>query len=81
MPARTRTMAVFAMPSFIAMASAVTKTDAADVAREAVRVLRHDLDRIGAVDPEYPHRRAVPTPWLCRNTMISRTTFCSARRR
>ena len=22
--------------------------------------------------------RAVPTPWLCRNTMISRTTFCSA---
>src|SRR5580704_4615690 len=22
--------------------------------------------------------RAVPTPWLCRNTMISRTAFCSA---
>ena len=22
--------------------------------------------------------RAVPTPWLCRKTMISRTTFCSA---
>ena len=22
--------------------------------------------------------RAVPTPWLCMNTMISRTTFCSA---
>ena len=22
--------------------------------------------------------RAVPTPWECRNTMISRTTFCSA---
>ena len=22
--------------------------------------------------------RADPTPWLCRNTMISRTTFCSA---
>ena len=32
------------------------ETDAADVAREAVRVLRHDLDRIGAVGPEYPHR-------------------------
>src|SRR5207248_1986939 len=22
--------------------------------------------------------RAVPTPWLCRKTMISRTAFCSA---
>ena len=22
--------------------------------------------------------RAVPTPWLCRKTMISRTIFCSA---
>ena len=30
--------------------------DAADVAREAVRVLRHDLHRISAVGPEYPHR-------------------------
>ena len=32
------------------------ETDAADVAREAVRVLRHHLHGIGAVGPEYPHR-------------------------
>ena len=32
------------------------KTDAADVTREAVRVLRHHLHGIGAVGPEYPHR-------------------------
>ena len=38
------------------MASAVHETDAADIAREAVRVLRHHLHGIGAVGPEYPHR-------------------------
>ena len=32
------------------------ETDAADIAREAVRVLRHHLHGIGAVGPEYPHR-------------------------
>ena len=32
------------------------ETDAADVACEAVRVLRHHLHGIGAVGPEYPHR-------------------------
>ena len=32
------------------------ETDAADVARETVRVLRHHLHGIGAVGPEYPHR-------------------------
>ena len=32
------------------------ETDAADVAREAVGVLRHHLHGIGAVGPEYPHR-------------------------
>ena len=32
------------------------EADAADVAREAIRVLRHHLHGIGAVGPEYPHR-------------------------
>ena len=30
-----------------------------------------------AIRLEYPHRRAVPTPWLCRKIIISRTAFCS----
>ena len=32
------------------------EADAADVADEPVRVLRHDLDRVGAVGLEYAHR-------------------------
>ena len=55
------------------------RPDAADVARQPVRVLSHDLDGVGAVGLEKMRTaRAVPTPWLCRNTMISRTAFCSA---
>jgi len=51
------------------------ETDAADVARQAIRIFGHDLDgvwAVGLVDVHCPCR-AVPTPWLCKKTMISRT--------
>ena len=32
------------------------KADAADIARQAIRVLGHDLDGVGAIGLEYPHR-------------------------
>jgi hypothetical protein len=51
------------------------EADAADVARQAIRVLGNDLDGAGPISLENPYRS---TPWLCRNTMISRTAFCSA---
>ena len=50
----------------------------ADVARQPVRVLRHDLHGVGTIRLVDTQRRAVPTPYSCTNTMISRTTFCSA---
>src|ERR1700737_4195574 len=55
-PARTRIMAVFSTPSFMAMASAVLKANATNVARQAVRVFRHDLHGVGTVGLKDAHR-------------------------
>src|SRR5580692_12552007 len=49
MPARTRIMAVFSTPSFIAMASAVLKPMPRMSRAQPVRIFRHDLDSVGAV--------------------------------
>ena len=42
---------------------------------KAVRVFRDQPNGIGTVSLVDPHRRDVPTPLLCRNSMISRMTF------
>src|SRR5215472_11989835 len=48
------------------------------------RLLHAELhgDGVGGLEPNAVDvarkAGAVPTPWLCRKTMISRTTFCSA---
>ena len=52
-------MAVFSMPSFIAIASAVY------ISRQPIGVLRHDLDGldpIGLVDPHRPRRTDAVAP-------------------
>jgi hypothetical protein len=49
-------MAVFSMPNFIAMASALLKADPADVSRQPIRVLRHHLNGVRAVCFEDAHR-------------------------
>ena len=44
------------MPSFMAMAFGGLEADAADVARQAIRVLGHDLDGVGPINLENPYR-------------------------
>src|SRR5450830_205400 len=54
------------------------EANASNVARQAIRVFRHDLHGIrtvGLVNADCPCRAA---PWLCRKTIISRTIVCSA---
>src|SRR4051812_39124721 len=79
MPARTRTIAALSIPSRIAIASAVFKT--MPRMSRAKRYGVSDMTLIASAPQGLKMRtaRAVPTPWLCRKTMmISRTTFCSA---
>src|ERR1035438_4224059 len=53
MPARTRIMAVFSIPSFMAIASAVLNPMPPS---QTIWVLGHDLHGIGAISLEDPHR-------------------------
>src|SRR5271167_2036015 len=70
MPARTRIIAVFSMPSFIAIASAVLKP-----MPRMSRARRYGFS-VMTWTASAPYvlkmrtARAVPTPWLCRKTLI-----------
>ena len=55
-PARTRIIAVFSMPSRSAIRICGTEADAPDVAGQPVGILAHDLHGIGAVGLEDAHR-------------------------
>ena len=57
--------------------TAATQESASSNHEASIRVLGHDLDGVPTIGFENPYcpRRAMP--WVCRNTMISRTAFYS----
>src|SRR5262249_24413253 len=54
------------------------ESDAANVTGQPIRIFSHDLHGVSTICLEIRTAPAVPTPWLCRKIMISRTAFCSA---
>jgi hypothetical protein len=51
------------------------EADAANVAREPIRVLGANANGVSAVGLENAHPRDVPTPFACKKIMISRIAF------